>query len=193
MPTQTLRRLPQLILGLCVFGAGLGLVVRGANGQGAWTVLHDGLAQHSPLSIGSATIVTGIVVLGATLAMRVKIGIGTIANVAFIGPATDLTLWLLEEPTSAAAGVAMTLAAPLVVALGSSLYLGVHLGPGPRDGLMTGLHERGLSIRTARFGIEAVAFSVGFLLGGAVGWGTLWWLIAIGPAVQWMLPWFDRG
>ena len=86
----------------------------------------------------------------------------------------------------------LTLASPFVIALGTSLYLGVHWGPGPRDGLMTGLNERGVSIRLARFLIELTAFVVGFVLGGAVGWGSVWAVLAIGPAVQWMLPWFDR-
>jgi len=193
MLSSTARRTPQLIVGLVVFGSGLGLVVRGANGQGAWTVFHEGLSIHTPLSIGTATILTGAALLVVIIGMRVKIGIGTILNILVIGPSTDLTLWLVEEPESTLARGALTIASPLVVGLGSSLYLGVQLGPGTRDGVMTGLHDRGMSIRSARFGIEAMAFSCGFLLGGTVGWGTIWWLVVIGPAVQWMLPWFDRG
>lgn len=189
----TVRRLPQLVLGLILFGAGLGLVVQGTNGQGPWTVFHEGLADHTPLSIGTATIATGVIVLVATLGMKVPIGIGTVLNVALIGPATDLTIWLVETPDSTAGRTALTLLGPVVTALGSGLYLGVHLGPGPRDGLMTGLHARGLSIRTARFLIEAVAFTAGVLLGGTFGWGTVWWLLVIGPGVQTMLPHFDRG
>lgn len=168
-------------------------MVQGTNGQGPWTVFHEGLADHTPLTIGTATIVTGVVVLGATIAMRVPIGLGTILNVALIGPATDTTIWLVDTPDSAVARALLTLSGPILTALGSGLYLGVHLGPGPRDGLMTGLNERGLSIRTARFGIEAAAFTAGVVLGGTFGWGTLWWLLTIGPAVQWMLPHFDRG
>ena len=193
MLPSTARRLPQLIVGLVVFGSGLGLVVRGANGQGPWTVFHEGLAIRTPLSIGTATILTGVALLVIMILMRVKIGIGTILNIALIGPSTDATLWLVEEPNSVIARGALTIVAPLVVGFGSSLYLGVQLGPGTRDGVMTGLHDRGMTIRSARFGIEAAAFSCGFLLGGTVGWGTIWWLLAIGPAVQWMLPWFDRG
>ncbi len=193
MLTSTARRLPQLIIGLAVFGSGLGLVVRGSNGQGSWTVFHEGLSIRTPLSIGTATILTGAVLLVVVIMMRVKIGIGTILNILIIGPSTDLTLWLVEEPESAVVRGAFTIASPLVVGLGSSLYLGVQLGPGTRDGVMTGLHDRGMSIRAARSGIEAAAFGCGFLLGGTVGWGTIWWLVAIGPTVQWMLPWFDRG
>ena len=131
-------------------------------------------------------------ILVLVLTMRERIGLGTLLNIAIIGPATDITLWLLDEPASAGVRAALTLASPFVVAFGSSLYLGVHWGPGPRDGLMTGLHRRGISIRLARFGIEATAFAAGFALGGAVGWGSVWSVVAIGPAVQWMLPWFDR-
>ena len=186
------RSLLQLVVGLIVFGAGMGLVIRGANGQGPWTVFHEGFADHSPLSIGGATMVTGVVLLSVVIAMRVRIGLGTVLNVVIIGPSTDLTLWLLDEPGPAVARVALTVLAPLVVGLGSALYLGANLGPGPRDGMMTGLAVRGLSIRTARFAIEAFAFVGGVLLGGTIGWGTAWWLIAIGPAVQLMLPWFER-
>lgn len=191
--TGTARRLPQLVVGLVIFGAGLGVVVQGSNGQGPWTVFHEGVAEHSPLSIGTATIATGILLLIATLGMRVPIGIGTLLNVALIGPATDLTIWLVDTPDSTAGRAVLTIVGPILTALGSGLYLGVHLGPGPRDGLMAGLHQRGLSIRTARFLIEATAFTAGVLLGGTFGWGTVWWLLVIGPGVQWMLPFFDRG
>jgi uncharacterized membrane protein YczE len=190
---STLRRIPQLLIGLVVFGFGLGLVVQGSNGQGPWTVLHEGLGDQSPLTIGTATIATGIAVLLATLAMRVRIGVGTVLNIVVIGPATDATIWLVDKPDATPSRAALTILGPLLVALGSGLYLGVHLGPGPRDGLMTGLNERGVSIRKARFAIEAAAFTVGFVLGGTIGWGTIWWLVFIGPGVQWMLPRFDRG
>ncbi|MEM9203851.1 MAG: hypothetical protein AAGC53_19585 [Actinomycetota bacterium] len=182
----------QIVAGLWIFGTGLAFVVRGANGQGAWTVFHDGLSHHTPLSIGGATVVTGLVILGLVVLMREPIGLGTVLNIAIIGPATDTTLWLLDEPSNTAIRVGLTIASPFMIAFGSSLYLGVHWGPGPRDGLMTGLNKRGVSIRVARFGIEFTAFVVGFLLGGAIGWGTVWAVVAIGPAVQWMLPWFDR-
>lgn len=186
------RRLVQIVVGLYVFGAGLAFTVIGGFGQGAWTVFHDGIADHTPLSIGGATVLTGVCVFVVVLTMRVRVGRGTIMNVLLIGPATDLTLWLIESPEHWAARAAFTLSGPLVVALGSSLYLGVHWGPGPRDGLMLGLNERGVSIRSGRFGIEAMAFTAGFALGGTIGWGTVWSIVAIGPAVQWMLPWFDR-
>lgn len=187
------RRLPQLVLGLVLFGVGLGFIVRAGYGQGPWTVFHQGLANHTPLTIGAATVVTGAVVLLVVVALREPIGVGTLANVAVIGPATDATLALVDEPGSTAARVALMLAAPLVVALGSGLYLGVGLGPGPRDGVMTGLNVRGVSVWRARLMIEATAFAIGMLLGGTVGIGTVWWLLMIGPAVQVMLGQFSRG
>ena len=191
-PRPTVLTALQIVAGLWIFGVGLAFVVRGANGQGAWTVFHDGLSRHTPLSIGGATVLTGLVVLVAVVTMREPIGLGTLLNIAIIGPATDTTLWLLDEPDHIVPRVALTIASPFVIAFGSSLYLGVHWGPGPRDGLMTGLNKRGVSIRLARFSIELTAFVVGFVLGGAVGWGSVWAVVAIGPAVQWMLPWFDR-
>ena len=191
-PRPTVLTTLQIVAGLWIFGVGLAFVVRGANGQGAWTVFHDGLSRHTPLSIGGATVLTGLVVLVAVVTMREPIGLGTLLNIAIIGPATDTTLWLLDEPDHIVPRVALTIASPFVIAFGSSLYLGVHWGPGPRDGLMTGLNKRGVSIRLARFSIELTAFVVGFVLGGAVGWGSVWAVVAIGPAVQWMLPWFDR-
>ena len=190
---EALKRLVQIVVGLYVFGAGLAFTVIGGFGQGAWTVFHDGISDHTPLSIGGATVLTGTCVFVVVVVMRVTVGRGTIMNVLLIGPSTDLTLWLIDSPDHWAARAAFTLSGPLVVALGSSLYLGVHWGPGPRDGLMLGLNERGVSIRAGRFGVEAMAFTAGFILGGTIGWGTVWSLLAIGPAVQWMLPWLDRG
>ena len=189
---DALRRLVQIVVGLYVFGAGLAFTVIGGFGQGAWTVFHEGISDHTPLTIGGATVLTGTVVFIVVLVMKVPVGRGTILNVLFIGPSTDLTLWLIDSPDHWVGRAAFTISGPLVVALGSSLYLGVHWGPGPRDGLMLGLNERGVSIRSGRFGVEATAFTAGFLLGGTIGWGTVWSLVAIGPAVQWMLPWFDR-
>ncbi len=192
MAGRSIRDTIQIVVGLALFGVGLALTVRGGYGQEPWTVFHDGLSRHTPLTIGAATVLTGAILVGVVLAMRVRIGLGTLLNVLIIGPATDATLWAIDQPSSAVGRVGLTLAAPFIVALGSGLYLGVHWGPGPRDGLMTGLNDRGLSIGRARFAIEATAFAVGVALGGTIGWGTVWWLVIIGPAVQWTLPRFDR-
>lgn len=191
-PRRSLRDTIQILVGLSLFGVGLGFTVRGGYGQEPWTVFHDGVSRNTPLTIGLATVLTGAILLAVVLLMRVRIGLGTLLNVAIIGPATDATLWVIDQPSAVAGRVALTLAAPFIVAIGSGLYLGVHWGPGPRDGLMTGLNDRGLSIGRARFVIEATAFVVGVVLGGTIGWGTVWWLVVIGPAVQWTLHRFDR-
>jgi uncharacterized membrane protein YczE len=189
---EVLQRLPQLLIGLVIFGSGLALIIRGGYGQGPWTVFHEGVSLHTPLSIGGATIATGTVVLVIVIILREPIGIGTIANVVVIGLSTDITLALFDQPESTSVRVLLTFASPLLVALGSGLYLGVHLGPGPRDGLMTGLQKRGLAIWKARFFIEVVAFVLGLILGGTIGLGTVWWLLVMGPAVQLMMGLFNR-
>ncbi len=175
------------MVGLVVFGAGLGLIVRGGYGLPPWDVFHQGLAEHTPLSIGGAVIVVGALLLLAMIALHEPIGVGTLANVIVIGLALDGALWLIDEPSSTAVRVAFTLAAPIVVGIGSGFYLGVHLGPGPRDGLMTALDRRGHTLWKARTAIEATALVAGVILGGTVGWGTVWFLVTIGPVVQFFL------
>jgi uncharacterized membrane protein YczE len=148
-----LTRLPRLVVGLAGFGAGLALIVRAGYGQGPWTVFHEGVSLRTPMSIGLATIATGALIVAVVLSFGEPIGIGTVANVVVIGLSTDATLALVDRPDAAVVRVAFTLVAPPLVALGSGLYLGARLGPGPRDGLMTGLHKRGVPIWKARFGI----------------------------------------
>ena len=180
-------RLPRLLFGLILFGIGIGMVVLGDYGLPGWDVFHQGLAEQTPMTIGVAIIVVGAGILTVVLLLREPIGVGTIANVIVIGLALDGTLLVFDEPTNAVMRVALTLTGPIVVAIGSGLYLGVRLGPGPRDGLMTALSRRGVTIWKARFGIEAAALIAGVILGGTVGWGTVWFLVAIGPAVHFFL------
>jgi len=184
---EQLRRMPRLLFGLVLFGVGLGMVIRGDYGLPGWDVLHQGLSNQLPISIGQAVILVGALILIVILVLREPIGVGTVANVIVIGLAIDATLWLLDEPESWPVRGSLTLVGPLVTAIGSGLYLGVRLGPGPRDGLMTALGRRGITIWKARFGIEAAALLGGLALGGTVGWGTVWFLVIIGPAVQWSL------
>ena len=163
---------------------GLGLVITGANGLPGWDVFHQGLSERTPLSIGSAVIAVGAVLLVAMWILKEPIGAGTIANVFVIGLVLDATLWLIEEPDNWWLGALMTLTGPLVVALGSGFYLGVRMGSGPRDGMMTALDKRGITMWKARFGIEATVIVVGLILGGTIGWGTVWFMFIIGPSVQ---------
>lgn len=192
VPVATqIRRLPQLVVGLVIFGVGIGLVILGDFGLPGWDVLHQGLSEQLPISIGTAVIGVGAILLLALLALREPIGVGTVGNVVIIGLSVDATLWAIDDPANTAVRAALTFTGPLVVALGSGLYLGVRLGPGPRDGLMTALGRRGITIWKARFGIEATALVAGLLLGGTVGWGTVWFLVIIGPAVQFTLDHFS--
>ena len=188
---QVARRTPQLVLGLLIFGLGLGFVVRGAQGEGPWTVFHEGVSLHTPLTIGTVTILTSALLVAGLVWVREPVGYGTLMNAVVVGLSTDATLALFDQPGSIAGQVAMTLSSPLLVALGSGLYLGVMLGPGPRDGVMTAMYRRGMPIWLARFIIEAVPFVIGAILGGKVGWGTVYWLVVIGPAVNLAMKFFS--
>ena len=187
---QVARRLPQLIAGLWIFGMGLALVVLGGQGQGPWIVFDEGVSLHTPLTIGTVAILVGVVLVAGLAWAREPVGFGTLANALVIGISTDVTLAIFDQPGSVSGQVALTLVSPLLVALGSGLYLGVMLGPGPRDGVMTALHRRGVPIWLARFVIEAVPFTIGAILGGTVGWGTVYWLLVIGPAVNLSMKFF---
>ena len=185
------RRFPQLIAGQWIFGMGLGFVVLGGQGQGPWVVWDEGVSLHTPLTIGTVAILTGLALVAGLICAREPIGFGTLANAVVVGVSTDVTLALFDRPDALVGQVALTLVSPWLVALGSGLYLGVMLGPGPRDGVMTALHRRGVPIWRARFFIEAVPFTIGAILGGTVGWGTIYWLVIIGPAVNLGMKFFS--
>lgn len=162
-------------------------------GLGPWEAFHQGIANRTGLALGTVSILVGIPVLALWWPLGERPGIGTILNVAFIGTSVNLVLPLLPRPGEPVVQLAMSVAGVLTIGLGSGLYLAADLGPGPRDGLMTGLHHRfGWSIRRARTSIELVVLVVGFLLGGTIGLGTILFAFGIGPAVQVLLPVFDR-
>jgi uncharacterized membrane protein YczE len=178
-------RFARLLVGLWLFGAGEALIVQAALGNSPWTVLAEGVAEHSTLGIGTATILISFVVLAMWVPLRQYPGLGTVMNAIVIGLAIAATLPLLPEDPGDFARGAFVLGGIAVVGVGSGLYLTARLGPGPRDGLMTGLHRRtGLSLRLIRTGIEGGATAGGFALGGRVGIGTLAFAFLIGPAVQ---------
>ena len=185
------RRVPQLVVGLLIFGVGLGFSVRGVQGEGPWTVFHEGVSLHTPLTIGTVTVLTGVMLVVGLVWVHEPVGFGTLMNGVIVGLSTDATLALFEQPASTAGQVAMTLSSPLLVALASGLYLGVKLGPGPRDGVMTAMYRRGIPIWLGRLIIEAVPFVIGAILGGRVGWGTVYWLLMIGPAVNLSMKFFS--
>ena len=157
-----------------------------------WDVFHQGLARHLPLSFGLVTAVTGVAVLLLWIPLRQRPGIGTIANVIVIAVSVDAALALIPEPAGLPGRRRRCWSAGIVLnGVASAAYIGARLGPGPRDGLMTGLAARtGWSIRLVRTGIELTVLAVGWLLGGTVGIGTVAYALAIGPLTQAFLPWF---
>ena len=172
------------MLGLCAFGAGEALLVASELGNSPWTVFAEGVAVQSTLSVATATVATSLVVLLLWIPLRQHPGLGTLANAVTVGLAIDATLALLPTLAGAPLRAGAVGVGVLLVALGSGLYLGAALGPGPRDGLMTGLHRRtGLPLAGVRAGLELGALGVGMLLGGTAGLGTLVFALAIGPAV----------
>jgi uncharacterized protein len=178
-------RFTRLIAGLAVFGVGEALLVASELGNSPWTVFAEGLAKQTGMSVGVATVVTSALVLAAWIPLRQRPGLGTIMNAILIGVAIDATLAALPGDLPLALRVAFIPLGIGLVGLGSGLYLTTRLGPGPRDGLMTGLHRRtGLSLRLVRACIEVSAVVVGFALGGTVGIGTVAFALLIGPAVQ---------
>ena len=183
------RRLAQLMVGLVLYGASMAMMLRSQLGLDPWDVFHEGLAHWLPLSFGAIVVVVGLAVLLLWIPLRQWPGFGTIANAIVIGVATDLTLAVLETPAALGGRTALLLGGIVLNGLAGALYIGAQLGPGPRDGLMTGLVRRtGRSVRLVRTSIELAVLATGFLLGGTVGVGTVLYALAIGPLVQLFLP-----
>lgn len=176
------------MLGLAFFGIGISLIIDARIGVPPWDVFHQGVAQRVDRSIGTVIIATGAALMLLWIPLRQKPGIGTILNAVEIGLVANIALALLPQPESVFVQVPMMLGGVLVVAIGSGLYIGSGLGPGPRDGLMTGLAARGIPLRVARTGIEVTVLVVGWFLGGQVGVGTVAFAVSIGPLVQALLP-----
>jgi uncharacterized membrane protein YczE len=183
------RRLPQLVGGLALYGTSMAMQIRAGLGLNPWDVLHEGLAEQTPLSFGVVTAITGAVVLLLWIPLRQRPGIGTVANVVVIAVAVDVALALIQAPTWLPARIALLVGGVVLNGVATAAYVGARLGPGPRDGLMTGLTARtGWSLRLVRTGIEVVVLSAGWLLGGTVGVGTVLYALAIGPLAQAFLP-----
>ncbi len=190
LPRPRLRRLVRLYVGLTLYGLSVALLIESDLGAMPWAVLDQGLALRTGLSIGTWTIIVGALLMLLWIPLRQKPGIGTLSNVVMIGATADLFLWLLPETGVLWIRIAELLLGILACALATGYYIGAALGPGPRDGLMTGLAARGLSVRLARTVIEVAVVITGFLLGGTVGVGTLVFAVAIGPLTQIFLPLF---
>jgi uncharacterized membrane protein YczE len=177
-----------LLLGLVGYGFSMAMMVRAELGLDPWDVFHQGLALRTPMTIGVASAVVGVAVLLAWIPLRNRPGIGTVANVIVIAVTVDASLALLPTPTALPVRVTMMVGAVVLNALSTVLYIGAGLGPGPRDGLMTGLVARtGLSVRLVRTSIEATVLTIGWLLGGTVGVGTVLYAFGIGPLVQFFI------
>jgi len=184
------RRLVQLTGGLVLYGVSMAMMFRASLGLDPWDVLHAGIIRQIPLSFGTVVVAIGFLVLLLWIPLRQMPGLGTVANVILIGVAVDVALAMISTPDGFLPRLALLLSGVVLNALAGALYIGSQLGPGPRDGLMTGLVRRtGLSVRLVRTSIEVTVLAAGFLLGGAVGLGTVVYALAIGPLVHWMLPW----
>ncbi|NQD90999.1 hypothetical protein HP499_24760, partial [Paenarthrobacter sp. CM16] len=185
------RRITQLLIGLAMYGISLAIFIRAGLGLDPWDVFHQGLSQKTGFSMGVVVIAVSFLVLLLWIPLRQMPGIGTIANAVLVGLFADLGLWLIPEVTHLGGQIAMLAGAVVLNGIASACYIGARLGPGARDGLMTGLVRRtGWSVRLVRTGIEVVVLAVGFLLGGSVGVGTVVYAVAIGPIVQVLLPKF---
>jgi|tagenome__1003787_1003787.scaffolds.fasta_scaffold20527895_2 uncharacterized membrane protein YczE len=187
------QRLIQLYAGLGLYGLSMALMVRATLGLGPWDVFHDGVAQHTGLSFGTVVILTSVAVLVAWIPLRQKPGLGTLSNVFLVGAAADAGLAIIPDGGPVAVRLAMLLAGVFLNGVASAAYLGVDLGPGARDGLMTGfVRMTGASVGVVRTGLELTVLAAGVALGGSVGLGTILYALSIGPLIQLMLPAFSR-
>jgi uncharacterized membrane protein YczE len=184
-----LRAAPRLLGGIVLCGTSVALMVTADLGLGPWDVLHQGISRRVGISIGVVTILVGATVLMLWLPLRERLGVGTITNVLVLGTTVDVVLSVLSTPTALWQRWLMLLVAVPLLGIGVGLYIGAGLGPGPRDGVMTGLAKRGVSIGLARTGIELTALTLGWLLGGTVGLGTIYIAAGIGPVVHLTVPW----
>ncbi|MGW3727224.1 membrane protein YczE [Streptomyces sp. NPDC000851] len=187
MSTQghLIRRLTQLYAGLALYGASSALLVKSGLGLEPWNVLHQGLAERTGLSIGTVLIIVGAAVLLLWIPLRQRPGLGTVSNVFVIGVVMDGTLAVVPPAHTLAVQVPLMLAGVALNGIATGLYIAARFGPGPRDGLMTGLHRRtGRSIRLIRTAVEVTVVVTGFALGGTIGVGTLLYAVSIGPLAQ---------
>lgn len=185
------RRGTQLFVGLTLFGVALAMAIEASFGTNPWTVFHQGASDRLGITLGTAVVLTGLAILGGMWALGEPLGLGTVANVATIGPVADIALWAIPDIETLWIRLLLIIGAPIVLGLGSGLYLGAGVGPGPRDGLMTALSRRGVATWKARTIVEVCALGAGWLLGGEVGLGTAWMAVAVGPSVQFFLPAFS--
>ncbi|WP_308192512.1 hypothetical protein [Microbacterium sp. Au-Mic1] len=186
------RRVLQLVIGLVLYGVGDGLMITAGLGVDPWTVFAQGLAQRTGIGVGWITNIVGLLVLLLWIPLRQKPGIGTLLNVLLVGTAIQATVTVLPPAHGLLMQILLLIGGVLAVALASGLYIGAHFGPGPRDGLMTGMNSRlGWPIWVSRLTVELTVLAVGWLLGGTVGVGTVVFALGIGPLVHIAMPLLD--
>jgi uncharacterized membrane protein YczE len=186
-------RLVQLYAGLLLYGLSSSLLVLAGLGLDPWDVFHQGLSRTFGLAIGTWAIIVGVVVLLLWIPLRQKPGIGTVSNVILIGATMNVILGHVHAPHALGVRIALLVVGVFLNGVATGMYIGAGLGPGPRDGLMTGLAARGHSIRVVRTGIELAVLFVGWRLGGTVGVGTVVYALAIGPLAHVFVPLFAHG
>jgi len=185
------RRIAQLVLGVIFYGIAISLIVRAAIGVAPWDVLTQGIGKQTGLSFGVITVITSVIVLLLWIPIRQKPGIGTVLNTLLVGPSAEVGLALIPEQSELWVRILLFIAGLVLLAIATGLYIGARFGPGPRDGLMTGIHHRwGVKIWIVRTSIEVVVLSIGWILGGNVGLGTVAFALLIGPMVNITMPFF---
>ena len=181
-----------LVVGLALYGVSLALVLRGGLGLAPWDVFHEGVADRIDQPIGRVIIVTSFVVLLLWIPIGERPGVGTLANAVLVGASVDATLAVIGDVDPLAARIALMAGGVVLNGVATGLYIGARMGPGPRDGLMTGIARRGYSVRLVRTTIELIVVAVGVALGGTIGVGTLVYAVGIGPIAHVTIPFFSR-
>ncbi|CCM63549.1 MAG: hypothetical protein WBB51_09710 [Candidatus Microthrix parvicella] len=188
-----MERLVRCVFGLFLFAVGITLLIRAKLGAAPWDVFHTGVSELTGIGVGTVIVITGVVLLLLWIPLRVRPGLGTVLNAVLIGAFVDMMMPIVPDLDLLLPRVLMMLGGVVTIAIGSGFYIGAGLGPGPRDGLMTGLSGlrlagRPISIRVARTSVEVAALAIGVALGGAIGVGTAVFALGIGPLVQLFLP-----
>lgn len=186
-PSELRERLPRLVLGIVALATGVSLILQAKLGVSAYDVLHQGLSKVTGLSFGTVVVLLGLVILVGWIPIGQRFGIGTIVNTVTVGFIVDAILQVLPAPAAPEARWPMLLGGIVVTAFGTGLYIGAGLGPGPRDGLMTGLAAKGHPLWAVRMVLELTALVIGWVLGGDVGVGTVLFAFSIGPLAHWFL------
>ena len=187
IPSSLTSRIAQCVVGLIICGLGIAVIIAADIGLAPWDVLHKGISRRTGIAVGTVIIIVGFAVLALWIPLRVRPGIGTILNAVIIGWTVNVALPLLPEPDETVWQLAEMAAGVVAFGLGTAMYIGAGLGPGPRDGLMTGIAARGHSLRLVRTAIEIAVLVSGWALGGSIGIGTAVFALAIGPLVHYFL------